>query len=206
MRAESIEELGVEGLRFQAVVRGTGERAEVRLHPLGRQNVANALASIAVGVESGISLAECARTLGGLRATEKRGQVLEWRGAQIVNDSYNSNPKALDAMVEALLTISAKRRIVVAGEMLELGPDGVMLHEGCGAKMAKSSLDVVLGVGGLAQHLVEGARSGGAEAIFFATPEEAGAWMQEHVRAGDAVLVKGSRGVRLERALAVLEQ
>ncbi len=206
VRADSVAELGVEGLRFEAVVVATGERAEVRLRLLGRQNVANALAAIAVGVESGMGLTECARALGEMRATEKRGQVLEWRGARIVNDCYNSNPRALDAMVDALLTMSAERRIVVAGEMLELGPDGGTLHEGCGVRMAELGVDVVIGVRGLAQRIVDGAAGGGAEAVFFATPEEAGAWMLEHVRAGDALLVKGSRGVKLERALDVLGQ
>lgn len=204
VQAESVEELGVEGLRFEAVIGATGERTEVRLHLLGRQNVANALAAVATGVESGIAVAECARALGEMRATEKRGQVLEWRGAQIVNDCYNSNPKALDAMVDALLTMKAERRIVVAGEMLELGADGTTLHESCGVRMAELGVDVVIGVRGLAQGIVDGAAGGGAEAMFFATPEEAGDWLREHVRAGDAVLVKGSRGVRLERALAVL--
>ena len=202
--AEEVVEMGAEGLRFTTIIAGTEERAEVRLHLLGRQNVANALAAIAVGVESGVSLKECARALGELRASEKRGQMLEWHGARIVNDCYNSNPQALDAMVDALLTMKAGRRIVVAGEMLELGSDGAMLHESCGVRMAELGLDVVIGVRGLAQNLVDGALGGGAEAMFFATPEEAGAWMQEHVRAGDAVLVKGSRGVRLERALAML--
>ena len=204
VRAEEVAELGVEGLRFEAVIAATGERAKVRLHLLGRQNVANALAAIAVGVESGLSLTECARALGEMRASERRGQVLEWRGAQLVNDCYNSNPRALDAMVDALLTMKAERRIVVAGEMLELGPDGPTLHESCGVRMAELGVDVVIGVRGLAQRMVDGAAGGGAEAMFFATPEEAGAWMKEHVREGDAVLVKGSRGVRLERALAML--
>ena len=204
VRAENVTELGVDGLRFDAVIGATGERAAVRLHLLGRQNVANALAAIAAGVESGISLGACAEALGEMRATEKRGQVLEWRGAQIVNDCYNSNPKALDAMVDALLTMKAERRIVVAGEMLELGADGAMLHESCGVRMAELGVDMVIGVRGLAQTIVDGAAGGGAEAIFFATPEKAGDWLREHVRTGDAVLVKGSRGVRLERALAML--
>ncbi len=206
VRAEEVEEMGAEGLWFTAVIATTGERAEVRLHLLGRQNVANALAAIAVGVESGISLAACARALGEMRAGEKRGQVLEWRGARIVNDCYNSNPRALDAMVDALLTMKAERRIVVAGEMLELGPEGVTLHESCGVRMAELGLDVVIGVRGLAKGLADAAGAGGAEAMFFATPEEAGTWLHEHARAGDAVLVKGSRGVRLERALAMLEE
>ena len=77
------------------------------------------------------SLAECATALGDLRAGDKRGEVSEWHGATVINDSYNSNPRALDAMVEALLAMSAApggRHIVVAGEMLELGREGEALH------------------------------------------------------------------------------
>ena len=194
------------GLRFTAVIVGTEEHAEVRLHLLGRQNVANALAALAVGFESGVSLEEGARALGEMRASERRGQVLEWRGARIVNDCYNSNPRALDAMVDALLTMEAKRRIAVAGEMLELGPEGPQLHQACGVRMAELGLDVVIGVRGLAKELADAAEAGGAQALFFATAEEAGGWLRENVREGDAVLVKGSRGVRLERALTVLVQ
>jgi UDP-N-acetylmuramoyl-tripeptide--D-alanyl-D-alanine ligase len=179
----------------------------VQLRLLGRHNVHNALAAIAVGLRSGIALAECAAALGELRAGDRRGEVSEWRGATIINDSYNSNPQALDAMVDALLAMPASgdgRHIVVAGEMLELGPEGVALHAECGRHMAGRGVDVVIGVRGLARALVEGAMQGGAEAMFVATPEEAGAWLKANLRAGDAVLLKASRGVKLERALAVI--
>ena len=203
VRAVQIAELGAEGVVF--TVTAQGERASVQLHLLGRHNVHNALAAIAVGVRSGMSLAECAAALGELRAGDKRGEIVEWRGAKLINDSYNSNPRALDAMVDALLAMPADpgRHIVVAGEMLELGPEGEALHRACGRRMAERGVDVVVGVRGLAAALVEGAASG-ANALFVATPEEAGTWLKENLRAGDAVLLKASRGVRLERALASL--
>jgi UDP-N-acetylmuramoyl-tripeptide--D-alanyl-D-alanine ligase len=93
---------------------------------------------------------------------------------------------------------------VVAGEMLELGPDGDALHRACGQRMAARGANVVVGVRGLAQALVDGATQSGAEAVFVATPEEAGAWLKANLRPGDAVLLKASRGVKLERALASL--
>ncbi len=203
VRAEDVVEAGVEGVRF--TVEAGGERAEVRLRMLGRHNVHNALAAIAVGLASGMRLAECAAAVGELRATEKRGLVMDWRGAAMVNDCYNSNPAALDAMVDALLAMPAQRHLVVAGEMLELGPAGAAMHRACGERMAMRGVDVVVGVRGLAEELVAEAAAGGVDAVFVATPAEAGAWMKEHVRAGDAVLLKASRGVRLEDALEVLE-
>jgi UDP-N-acetylmuramoyl-tripeptide--D-alanyl-D-alanine ligase len=205
VRAVQIAEIGVEGVVF--TVTANGERASVQLHLLGRHNVHNALAAIAVGLRSGMSLGECASALEGLRAGDKRGEIAEWRGAILINDCYNSNPRALDAMVDALLAMPVEgdgRHIVVAGEMLELGPDGSALHKECGQRMAQRGVDVVVGVRGLAEALVEGAQNGSTQAIFVATPEEAGAWLQQNLRSGDAVLLKASRGVRLERALASL--
>ena len=205
IRAVQITEIGAEGVVF--TVTANGERASVQLHLLGRHNVHNALAATAVGLRSGMSLAECASALEGLRAGDKRGEVSEWRGATLINDCYNSNPRALDGMVDALLAMPLEgegRHIVVAGEMLELGPDGAALHRESGQRMAARGVDFVVGVRGLARELVEGAHGGTTQAVFVATPEEAGAWLQQNLRAGDAVLLKASRGVRLERALASL--
>jgi UDP-N-acetylmuramoyl-tripeptide--D-alanyl-D-alanine ligase len=205
IRALEIAEKGAEGVVF--TVTAHGELARVQLHMLGRHNVHNALAAIAVGLRSGMSLAECAAALGELRAGDKRGEVSHWRGAVLIDDSYNSNPRAMDAMVEALLAMPVKgagRHIIVAGEMLELGAEGQALHRACGRRMAARGVDIVVGVRGLAAALVEGATLGGAAAIFVATPEEAGTWLKANLRSGDAVLLKASRGVKLERALASL--
>ncbi len=207
VRAGGIVEHGAEGVAF--TVTAQGERASVRLHLLGRHNVHNALAAIAVGLQSGMTLKECATALGEMRAGDKRGEVVEWRGARIVNDCYNSNPRALDAMVDALLAMPVTgegRHIAVVGEMLELGQEGEALHRACGERMAARGVDAVVGVRGLAAAVVEGAAHAGTEAIFVATPEEAGAWLKENLRAGDAVLLKASRGVRLEGALAALAE
>jgi UDP-N-acetylmuramoyl-tripeptide--D-alanyl-D-alanine ligase len=206
VRAVRVAELGVDGLMF--TVEAGRQRATVQLQLMGRHNVHNALAAIAVGLHSGMSLEECAAAVGELRAGDKRGEIREWRGAKLINDSYNSNPRALDAMVDALLAIPVKgegRHIVVAGEMLELGPDGEALHAACGRRMAERGVDVVVGVRGLAEAIVRGAAESGTDAVFVANPEEAGAWVKANVVADDAVLFKASRGVRLERALAALE-
>jgi UDP-N-acetylmuramoyl-tripeptide--D-alanyl-D-alanine ligase len=202
VRAVHIAEMGAEGLIFTVEVHG--ERASVQLQMLGRHNVPNALAAIAVGLQSGMELAECAAALGGLRAGDKRGEVLEWRGAVLINDCYNSNPQALDAMVDALMAMPAERHIVVAGEMLELGNGAEALHRACGTKMAERGVDVVVGVRGVAESLVGAALAGGTEALFVQDALEAGEWLLENVRAGDAVLLKASRGVRLERALTLV--
>jgi len=115
-----------------------------------------------------------------------------------------SATSALDAMVDALMAMKAQRHIVIAGEMLELGDGAAALHAACGRRMAELGVDVVVGVRGFAQEMVEAVLAGGVDAVFVATPEKAGAWMVENLRVGDAVLLKASRGVKLERALAAL--
>jgi UDP-N-acetylmuramoyl-tripeptide--D-alanyl-D-alanine ligase len=199
VRAEQIEEQGAEGTRFRVVA--NGDAAEVSLALLGRHSVLNALAAMAVAREAGIPLEVAAAALEQMRAGEKRGEVVEFAGAKIINDCYNSNPEALRSMIAVLAAMPADRRILVAGEMLELGPESAALHAACGRAAAEAGVDWVIGVRGLAAALVEAARQGGARVIFAEAPEQAGRWLKEHVRAGDAVLLKASRGVRLERAL-----
>ncbi len=202
VRAIEIEEAGLDGTRF--VVAVGEERQAMHLRLMGRHNVLNALAAIAVGVKSGIALPVCCGALEQMRATAKRGDVTEWRGVKLINDCYNSNPKALESMIASLRVVEAKRRILVAGEMLELGPEGARLHAQCGDAAAEAGVDVVIGVRGLARELVTAAKARGVAAEFVESPEQAGAWLRENLREGDVVLLKASRGVRLERALESL--
>lgn len=198
--AENVAERGDLGSEFDLVVGAVRER--VRLSLLGRHNVYNALAAAAVGLERGLAPSEVAAALASLRPADRRGELLRIAGATVVNDCYNSNPKALDSMVDMLAALPASRRIVVAGEMLELGPAAGELHYQCGVHAAARRVDVLLGVRGAARSLVEGARAGGLiSAEFLETPEDAGEWLAANIRPGDAVLLKASRGVRLERAL-----
>jgi len=90
--------------------------------------------------------------------------------------------------------------------MLELGPTGEQLHRECGRYMAGSKLDFLLGIRGLAKPMVEAAREAGMKAEFVATPEEAGEWLARETRGGDVVLLKASRGVKLEKALETWKQ
>ena len=201
-RAESVEVLGAEGLRIQ--VRAGEAHANLQLRLPGAHNAANAMAALAVGLEAGIPLAAACAALEQLRPEDKRGQTLEWHGATILNDAYNSNPEALKSMIATLAGMPAKRRILVAGEMLELGGESEALHAACGTAAAQAGIDVVVGVRGLARAIVDAAQNAGAEAIFLDSAEAAGAWLRENLRSGDAVLLKASRGVRLEKALDAL--
>lgn len=202
LRVEQIENLGPDGLRL--TVHADDQRASLHLHLLGEHNVSNVLAALAVGLAAEIPLEMAARALESLQPEDKRGEVLTWHGATIINDCYNSNPEALKAMIATLAGMPAGRRILVAGEMLEMGTASQSLHADCGRAAAHAGIDLVLGVRGEAQSIVDAARSAGVEALYVETPEEAGEWMRANLHEGDAVLLKASRGVRLERAVHLL--
>jgi len=199
VRGENIKSGGSEGSEFDVVVEGRREHAVLPL--VGVHNISNALAAVAVSLDRGIKLSDAVATLATLKPADKRGQVVQVGNIRVINDCYNSNPKALEAMVEALAAMPAKRRIVVAGEMLELGPAGESMHKSAGQHIAEKKLDMLLGVRGLAQSLVDGAKAKGMRAEFVATAEEAGEWLAREARDGDVVLLKASRGVKLEKAL-----
>jgi UDP-N-acetylmuramoyl-tripeptide--D-alanyl-D-alanine ligase len=199
IRAANIELHGEQGSTFDVLA---GSRREHAILPLvGGHNVHNALAAIAVALEQGIDFSEAVRAVASLHAADKRGQVVRVDNVTVINDCYNSNPKALDAMVDALAAMPAKRRIVIAGEMLELGPLGEQMHRESGRHMAERKIDVVIGVRGLAANIVIGAGQPGVRAEFVQSPEEAGDWLAREAREGDVVLLKASRGVKLELAL-----
>jgi len=202
IRAENIEQRGAAGSVFDVTT--AGRRDSATLHLVGRHNIYNALAAIAVGLERGLNLLEATAALATLAPADKRGAVVQVGNITIINDCYNSNPTALDAMVDTLAAMPAKRRIVVAGEMLELGTAGEELHRRSGRHMAEKKIDVLLGVRGLAEAIVEAASQAGIQAKFVATPEEAGEWLVKETREGDVVLLKASRGVKLERALETI--
>ena len=184
--AQNIESRGPLGSAFDIVADGASERAGLSL--LGEHNIYNALAAVAVGLQYDVSLPTAAESLATLPAGDKRGEILNIGGATVINDCYNSNPKALDSMVRSLAEMPAQRRIVVAGEMLELGAAAEAMHRDAGAHMAQAGIDLLLGVRGLAQAMVAGAAQAGMRADFVPTPEEAGEWLQREVRPGDVVL------------------
>jgi UDP-N-acetylmuramoyl-tripeptide--D-alanyl-D-alanine ligase len=199
VRAENFQPRGLQGSEFDVVV--GGECRHVAIPLVGEHNAGNALAAVAVALDRGMNFAEAVAALATLKAAEKRGEVLRLGNITVINDCYNSNPKALEAMVDALVAMPAKRRIVVAGEMLELGAAGEEMHRLAGQHVAGKNIDVLLGVRGLANAMVEDASQAGTRAEFVATSEEAGEWLAREVRDGDVVLLKASRGVKLEKAL-----
>jgi UDP-N-acetylmuramoyl-tripeptide--D-alanyl-D-alanine ligase len=174
----------------------------------GRHGIQNVLAGLAAGKLFGIDFRELAPVVADFAPGKMRGERKNIRGITVLNDSYNSNPEAARAMVDVLCAEPAKRRIAVLGEMLELGFWAEKLHRDLGEYVAGAGIDVLVGVRGMSQPMVEEARRAGLSnhaAFFFDQPEEAGAFLRDFIRQGDTILFKGSRGTHVERALAVLE-
>ena len=184
-------------------------RARVPLS--GRHNIYNVLAAAAVADHYETRLEDIADALADLSAPKMRGEVVRFcGGVTLIDDSYNSNPRALFEMVSTVAANrESRRKFVVAGEMLELGPSGAELHEEAGRQIAQLGIDRLIGVRGFAREMVAGAREAGMSsetAIFTNTPEEAAEALIREVRDGDLILVKGSRGVRTEIVVERLKQ
>jgi UDP-N-acetylmuramoyl-tripeptide--D-alanyl-D-alanine ligase len=139
-----------------------------------------------------------------------RGEIAEFAaGFTVVDDSYNSNPRSLLNMVRTMAEGRGgrKRLLVIAGEMLELGPEEASLHRAAGREIAETGVDVLWGVRGLAKEIVAGAKEAGlSETRFFDSSEAAAAEILQEVKEGDLVLVKGSRGVATEKVVNALKQ
>jgi len=171
----------------------------------GRHGVSNVLAAIAAAREMGIAPDRLRDAVKTLAIGKMRGERSERNGITIVNDCYNANPEAMHSMLELLRETPARRRIAVLGEMLELGREAEALHRDTGHFAAEQGIDALLGVRGAARFMVDGAIEAGmsgSAALFFETPEAAGDFLRDYMRAGDAILFKGSRGVAVEKALA----
>jgi UDP-N-acetylmuramoyl-tripeptide--D-alanyl-D-alanine ligase len=108
-------------------------------------------------------------------------------------------------MIRTLAGRPAKRRVLVAGEMHELGEKGPELHAECGRAAVEAGIDLVAGVQGNAEHLATAACAGGVAALFLPNAEAAGGWLVKELSAGDVVLVKGSRGVHLEQVIEAVK-
>jgi UDP-N-acetylmuramoyl-tripeptide--D-alanyl-D-alanine ligase len=206
-RLKQDQESGVPRSLFR--VRTPHGATEFDLSLPGRHNVENALAAIAVAEVFEIPLRDLVEALQHFQPLYQRSEILRLAGGIVViNDSYNSNPRAMEQMLDVLLAWpGAVRRIVVAGQMLELGADSPELHRRIGRRFAERSVDLLVGVQGDAECFVEGAIAAGMpseQARFFADAAEAGRFCRGVIRPGDVILVKGSRGVHLETAIELL--
>jgi UDP-N-acetylmuramoyl-tripeptide--D-alanyl-D-alanine ligase len=202
VRAAHVVDAGFDGTT--AEVRTPAGRLRLRVPLAGRAQLSNVLAATAVAVEFDVAAAEIETRTAQLRAVARRGAMTTLEsGARLVDDSYNASPSATRAMLAALeSTPGATRRIAVLGEMLELGDASFDLHRDCGRAAALARVDELVVIGGPA---ADGLSAGAIEAGLdlrhvhrFASSEGAAEAVTHMVRAGDLVLVKGSRGTQVD--------
>src|SRR5438874_3717393 len=191
---------GIDTARFGSIrfrLRTPLGEAAAELPMTGRHNLMNALAASAVATALKVKPELIANDLRTAKPPRMRGEVLDFAaGFTVVDDSYNSNPRSLLGMVSTLAEArgGVQRRIVVAGEMLELGPGGPQMHREAGHEIARLGIELLWGVRGLAQEIVAGANDAGMSGTrFFPGSAEAAAAIVNEVRKGDLILVKGSR-------------
>ncbi len=190
VRATDVEELGADGTRFRLECRPV-----VSALP-GRHSVYNMLAAVAALGALGYGPSRLLDGLARLRPTAMRGAVRRSGGVTVIDDCYNANPAAMAAMLRVLGRTAAARRIAVLGEMRELGERSRELHRQVGSAVASAGIDYLVAVGGDAAEIAAAAGMPGA---FHESPAAAASFVAGLVRAGDAVLIKASRGVGLER-------
>jgi UDP-N-acetylmuramoyl-tripeptide--D-alanyl-D-alanine ligase len=183
----------VSGMRF--TVRGV----EFELPLLGEWNIQNALAASAVAMLHGIPLPECARRLADFKPPKMRMERLTLAGITIINDAYNSNPESASRAIREFGRLGASgRKVAVIGDMLELGGSSEAYHRQIGLELAQSPIDVVVAVGQFRGALLH-AVSGRQQKHGFGCVEEMRGALADLVHEGDAILLKGSRGIGLER-------
>jgi UDP-N-acetylmuramoyl-tripeptide--D-alanyl-D-alanine ligase len=210
---------GAEGLRALSVApTGDGQRMEIEaagttatvdLAVRGAHNVNNAMLAIGVGVAFELPLDVILAGLAAFTPPPMRLEAVRLAsGARLLNDAYNANPASMCAALSALAAESGGRRIAVLGEMWELGAETARYHREVGAAAREAGIDVLLAVGAQADAYRDGAIAAGMPAQSverFATAAAAGAWLAERLAGDDVVLIKGSRGAKMEQVLQHLE-
>ena len=181
-----------------------GDTREVALPMPGLHHVYNALAAVAVALELGVALEEVPLALATFEGPERRMNVKRWRGVVIMDDAYNANPDSTWWALKTLASLPARRRLVLLGSMLELGEESPRWHQWVGREAVALGMDWIGALGEEAREVVSGVEEAGGDARFFSSHEEAAETLKGLLRDGDVLLVKGSRGVAMERVLELL--
>lgn len=190
------------GTIFQLMLPGKVRRTSVRIRVQGEHNISNALAAAAVGTVLGLSGSAIAQGLSRFRPADMRSQVCVCRGIKLIIDCYNANPASMKAAVQLLAQIRAKgKKIAVIGDMLELGSNAARMHEEVGGFVARHRIDQLIACGPLGRGFAEGARNAGQDPSHIVEVSDASGAataVKAIAKPGDVVLIKASRGMKLE--------
>lgn len=179
-----------------------GERTELFVPAAGEHNVRNALCAMAVARYLGVPAGDVVRAISAYKAPAMRQQMVEANGLLIIDDSYNASPDSMRSAIDVLSTrqVTGKRAAVLA-DMLELGDFSQQGHYQVGQYAKERGVELLVAVGPLSREIAAGYGEG---ARWFATNQEAAAFLRDALRPGDAVLVKGSRGMKTDEIVAAL--
>lgn len=180
----------------------------MRIKLLGEHNIYNALAAIAVGDLLKVEYSQMYFVLSNFSAPSMRMEILKAQGVTIINDCYNSNPKSMESAINVLSNFNTSgRRVLVSGDMLELGEISGYFHHQLGLNVAGSRIDIFIGVGSMSKEAAAAALVAGMnkDAVWFCRDaEEAGRLLLDILHSGDAVLIKGSRAMRMEKICSTI--
>jgi UDP-N-acetylmuramoyl-tripeptide--D-alanyl-D-alanine ligase len=200
IRVENIQKLGYNGFKFDLIYEK--EKRRIRFPFLSEVYIYSLLAALGVARAFSLPLEKIEGAIHSLRPYAQRGILLRLRkNIIVIDDSYNSNPRALEAALRSFSTLPARRKVAVLGDMLELGDAAAHFHEEAGEQAKRTGWDILVTVGPLGRPMAEGARLAGMspDRIFsFATSDEAADHILSLLLEGDLVLIKGSRGIRTE--------
>ncbi|HML86903.1 MAG TPA: UDP-N-acetylmuramoyl-tripeptide--D-alanyl-D-alanine ligase [Methylomusa anaerophila] len=176
------------------------------LHTVGKHNVYNALAAIAVGWELGLKPNEIKSGIASFYPTEMRQAITRRGNFVVINDVYNASPLSMKAAIETLADVAEGRKIAVLGDMLELGHVAAEAHRLVGEFAAEKGVDIIVTVGDFARYIADTAQLHGVKNVMVCSNhEEAKALLKGIVKSGDSILFKGSRGMKMEKVLEVFD-
>jgi UDP-N-acetylmuramoyl-tripeptide--D-alanyl-D-alanine ligase len=207
VRSEAAQALNAHGTRF--TLRAGGQRTRVRLNLCGQHNLANAVGAAAVAYGQGLRLDAIRRGLESVKPYSMRTQVETWKGVGIINDAYNANPASMRAALGTLAEIASQgEKIAVLGDMLELGRQSRKQHFELGKQIGQLGIDRLYLLGNEADHVRQGALRGGMgkeRVVVGKSHDEIARMLRRHLRKGDWLLLKGSRGMKMEAVLRELK-
>ena len=200
-----VDDFGLEGIQF--VLEHKEKNSRIRLNIPGRHNAVNASVAIAVGVEAGVSIDEARQGLLKTELTGSRLKTIDTGRLKIIDDTYNANPDSMKSAMKVLeLSGCDGKKTAILGDIFELGEESARLHYGVGLFARSLNIDTVIAVGEHAARIAEGAAGGNAQVVYYDDVEKLRSDLGGSVSRGDIVLVKGSRGMRMERIVEELKK
>lgn len=203
VRISELKDMGEKGIEF-CLHRGNENRV-FHIGSPGLHNSINAALAVATALIFGLSMEEAASGLSKLTATDKRLHIKELRGIKIIDDTYNASPDSMKAALDVLSSVKSTRKMAIMGDMFELGEKEEEYHRQIGEYASKKGIHVVLSVGKNAELISLAAKEGGIQAFHFSNKEMLKSVLPQWVRKGDAILVKGSRGMAMDEIVKHLE-